>query len=160
MKKCNIPVYLIFFFTFLPFLLSAQEDTTAATNEKIESEIVPEFPGGMKALYDYLSRSIQYPPLAKEIGLEGNLDMQFVVETDGSISSVVPRSTEFNINKNFSEKSKKAAKKIKKQRKKAEKSLITETERVLSAMPKWIPGYQDGKAVRCYFSLPIRFSIQ
>lgn len=95
----------------------------------------PEFPGGMTALMQYLSKSIKYPTISQENGVQGRVIVQFVVNKDGSIvDPVVARSVDPYLDK--------------------------EAIRVVTSMPKWKPGKQRGKAVRCRFTLPVTFKLQ
>ena len=75
------------------------------------------------------------PPAAEENGIQGRVVVQFVVEKDGSISNVnVVRSVDPSLDK--------------------------EAIRVVKAMPRWIPGKQNGSPVRCKFTLPVSFKLQ
>ncbi len=95
----------------------------------------PEFPGGEKALFTYLSKSIKYPPMAKDAGVQGVVYVTFVVEPDGNITNVkVLRGIGAGCD--------------------------DEAVRVVKAMPKWKPGKQRGKSVRVQFNLPIRFTLR
>ena len=51
-------------------------------------EEMPEFPGGMNKLAEYLGKNIKYPQMARESGIQGRVFVQFVVEPDGSVSNV------------------------------------------------------------------------
>lgn len=97
-------------------------------------EVMPEFVGGDKAFFEYLSEAIDYPQLAKEAGIQGKVYVQFVVEIDGSITDVkVLRGTH--------------------------KQLDQEALRVIEEMDNWVPGSQNGKKVRVLFTIPINFKI-
>ncbi|SJZ40327.1 outer membrane transport energization protein TonB [Chitinophaga eiseniae] len=98
-------------------------------------EFMPEFPGGEPALMKYLSKNIRYPHMAQENGVQGSVFIQFVVNRDGSISEVKAVGA-----------SKGAG-------------LEEEAIRVVSKMPNWKPGKQNGKAVTVIFNLPIRFQL-
>lgn len=98
-------------------------------------EQMPTFPGGMSALMQYLSRNIKYPAVAEEIGIQGRVICSFVVERDGSVSDI------------------RIAKSV-------DPSLDKEAIRVVSAMPKWIPGRQNGQSVRVKYTLPVTFRLQ
>ena len=98
-------------------------------------EQMPSFPGGMAALMAYLQKSIKYPPVAEENGIQGRVVCTFVVERDGSVTDV------------------KVAKSV-------DPSLDKEAVRVVSAMPKWIPGKQNGQSVRVKYTLPVTFRLQ
>lgn len=95
----------------------------------------PQYPGGMGALNQWLGSNIKYPAMAAENGIEGRVIVQFVVERDGSVSGVhVVRGVDPSLDK--------------------------EATRVVSAMPKWIPGKQNGQAVRSRFTVPVTFRLQ
>ena len=98
-------------------------------------ENAPEFPGGMPACLQFLYKNIKYPPIAQENGTQGQVVLQFVVERDGSIGDIkVVKSVDPYLDK--------------------------EALRVVKTMPKWKPGMQRGKPVRCRFTLPVRFRLQ
>lgn len=98
-------------------------------------EQMPSFPGGDAALMRYLSENIRYPVIAQESGIQGRVILQFVVNRDGSIVDIeVVRSID--------------------------RSLDAEAIRVVSNMPRWIPGKQRGKTVRVKFTLPVNFRLQ
>lgn len=98
-------------------------------------EAMPEFPGGMAELMKYLQKSIKYPSISQENGVQGRVIVQFVVNKDGSIvDPVVIRSVDPYLDK--------------------------EALRVVKAMPKWKPGEQRGKTVRVKFTLPVQFRLQ
>ena len=98
-------------------------------------EQMPSYPGGMGALMQYLSSHIKYPAIAEENGIQGRVICTFVVERDGSITDV------------------RIAKSV-------DPSLDKEAMRVVSTMPKWIPGKQNGSAVRVKYTLPVTFRLQ
>lgn len=97
-------------------------------------EIQPEFPGGMAELMKYLQKNIRYPKVCKEQGLQGRVIVQFVVNTDSTISDVKVVKP---VNPHFDQ----------------------EALRVVKAMPKWKPGTQRGKPVRVRFTLPVTFRL-
>ena len=96
---------------------------------------MPQYPGGPSALFEYLSKSVQYPVVAEENGVQGRVICTFVVETDGSISDV------------------KVVKGV-------DPSLDKEAKRVISAMPRWIPGKNKGTPVRVKYTTPVTFKLQ
>ena len=98
-------------------------------------EQMPSYPGGNGALMQYLSSHIKYPVIAEENGIQGRVICTFVVERDGSITDV------------------RIAKSV-------DPSLDKEAMRVVSSMPKWIPGKQNGSAVRVKYTLPVTFRLQ
>lgn len=98
-------------------------------------EVMPSFPGGQGALMSYLSSHVKYPVVAQENGVQGRVTVSFVVERDGSITDVhVVRSVD--------------------------PSLDREAARVVSTMPNWQPGKQNGSAVRVKFNVPVQFKLQ
>lgn len=107
--------------------------------EEIETVVdeQAEFPGGRAALVKYLSERIQYPDIARELGLSGKTVLKFVVNTDGTITDV-------KIAKGMRDCS----------------ECDKEAVRVVRNMPKWAPGKKGGKAVRSYFVLPVQFAIE
>ena len=111
--------------------------TQAAEPEKVFDmvEQMPTFPGGQQELMAYLGKNIKYPTIAQENGTQGRVIIQFVVERDGTISDVhVARGVDPYLDK--------------------------EAVRVVQSMPKWIPGKQNGKAVRVKFTVPVMFRLQ
>ncbi len=95
----------------------------------------PEFPGGVQAMYKWLSDNIVYPPAAAEEGVSGRVVVEFVVGKDGSISNVrVVRSRHTALDK--------------------------EALRVVKAMPNWIPGRNNGQPVKVTYTLPVTFKLQ
>ena len=97
-------------------------------------ETQPEFPGGMAELMKYLQKNLSYPKVCKEQGLQGRVIVQFVVNTDSTISDV-------NVIKPVNP------------------YLDQEAVRVVKAMPKWNPGKQRGEPVRVRFTLPVTFRL-
>lgn len=98
-------------------------------------EQMPSFPGGEAALMQYLSKNIKYPSFAEENNIQGRVICSFVVERDGSVSDIrIKRSVDPSLDK--------------------------EAMRVVSAMPKWIPGRQNGQMVRVKYTLPVTFRLQ
>ena len=116
--------------------VSAQKTVVAQKNQQVFDvvEQMPEYPGGPGALIEYLSQNVKYPEDAKQQKIEGRVLATFVVETDGSVSNVEVVKPAFP-------------------------SLDAEAVRLLSAMPKWIPGKQNGKVVRVKFTVPISFNL-
>ncbi|HAQ18684.1 MAG TPA: hypothetical protein DCR40_05530 [Prolixibacteraceae bacterium] len=98
-------------------------------------EQMPVFPGGEKALPEYLLKSVTYPQQAKEKGIQGKVYVTFVIAKDGSVTNVkIVRGTD--------------------------PALDAEAFRVVNSMPKWTPGKQGGKEVAVQLTLPINFRLQ
>lgn len=97
-------------------------------------ENMPEYPGGMDAMYAYLGENIQYPDSAKMNNISGKVYVTFVIEKDGSVTNVVVlRGIGGGCDK--------------------------EAMRVVSEMPNWKPGKQRGQEVRVQYNLPIKFTL-
>ena len=94
----------------------------------------PQFPGGMAGMMQYLSSNIRYPEDAREAGTQGRVIVSFIVEKDGSISNAKVAKPTYS-------------------------SLDEEALRVVNAMPKWVPGKQNGEAVRVKYSIPVSFRL-
>mgnify|MGYP001014638160 FL=1 len=98
----------------------------------ITVEKMPRFNGDLNT---WLRKNLRYPARCAEMGIGGKVFIEFVVEKDGSISSInVVRS--------------------------ADPDLSQEAIRVVKAMPKWVPGMQRDKAVRVRFTIPITFQLR
>ena len=97
-------------------------------------EQMPQFPGGPSELMKYISTNLRYPEDAKRDKTEGRVIARFTVKKDGSIGDV-------NIVRGVSP------------------SLDAEAVRVLSGMPRWEPGMQNGKAVPTLYTVPVVFRI-
>ncbi len=96
------------------------------------TQIMPEFPGGLEAMQDYIQKNLTYPRWAIENGVKGKVVMSFVVMPDGSIDyTEIEKGIGFGCDE--------------------------EALRVLRDMPKWSPGIQNGKKVAVKLILPIRF---
>lgn len=98
-------------------------------------EEMPEFPGGETEMMKFLSKNVVYPTIASENGIQGRVMVGFVVERDGSVSDV-------------------------KVLRGVDPSLDKEAVRVVKSMPKWKPGMQTGKPVRCRFTIPVNFRLR
>ena len=96
---------------------------------------MPQFPGGPSALFEFLSKNIQYPKEAEDANLQGRVIVSFVVEKDGSVSNA------------------KVVRPI-------DPLLDAEALRVVNSMPKWIPGKQNGEAFRVKYTIPVTFRIE
>ena len=108
---------------------TSKEDTVYQIAEEM-----PEFPGGVEALMDYVGRNVKYPEEAKDKEIQGRVFVSFVIEKDGSVNEVkVLRGIGGGCDE--------------------------EAVRVIKAMPKWTPGKQKGKPVRVNYQIPINFKL-
>lgn len=108
--------------------------------EVVEQEIfqiveeMPAYPGGERALLEYVAKNIKYPQIARETGIQGRVFVGFVVEPDGSVSNVkILRGIGGGCDE--------------------------EAMRVIKSLPKWKPGKQRGKAVRVSYQIPVVFKL-
>lgn len=104
-------------------------------NKVYESvEVMPEFPGGEVELLKFVAKRVKYPTEAQRKGAQGRVIVKFVVETNGSISNI-------HVVKGI------------------DPLLDAEAIRVCTTMPTWAPARQEGKAVRCYYTIPVTFGL-
>jgi periplasmic protein TonB len=111
-------------------IVSAQETSKVASDSIYNTagiELKPDFPGGMGEFYKFFAKNYQTPNVKR---LNGKVYVTFVIEKDGSVVEIkVLRDIGYGTGE--------------------------EAVRVLNKSPKWLPGEQDGKKVRCRYSLPI-----
>lgn len=112
-------------------------------------ENLPEFPGGTGELMTYLMKNLVYPQECNAVpGFGMRVIVRVVVEKDGSLSDITvlkhkDSNKETPENKAALDKAREAAR--------------NEAVRVVKSMPKWTPAKHKGKAVRCYFTMPVTF---
>lgn len=94
----------------------------------------PEFPGGEAAMFAFLKGNLEYPRIAREIGLTGIVYVSFIVWKDGTIRAV-------NIKRGIG------------------MECDEEVLRVMGIMPDWDPGVKDGKKVNVRFEMPFSFKL-
>jgi len=97
-------------------------------------DVMPEFPGGHAAMAAYITKNLRYPDVAREAGIEGKVFVRFVVTKTGDVADV-------EVSKGINS------------------SCDAEAVRVVKAMPKWVPGKQNGQNVNVMFTLPIAFKL-
>ena len=110
----------------------------------ITIEEVPIFPGCEKEknkracfndmMQKHIKKHFRYPEMAQEMGLQGRVNTQFIINKDGSIGTILKRGPH--------------------------QVLEEEAERILKKLPKMIPGKQRGTAVKVPFAQPITFKLQ
>ncbi len=122
-------------------------------------EQMPEFPGGMKAMMEYLSSNVKYPVEAQKMGEQGRVIVGFIVEKDGTVSNAkVVKSNRYTLVE--IEKDGTVVKKLETSEGAAIQELEAEALRVVQSMPKWTPGKQKGKPVRVKYNIPVSFRLQ
>ncbi len=99
------------------------------------SEIMPQFKGGLEKLFEYLGNNIKYPKRDKNAGIQGKVYITFVVDKKGRIKDV-------KILRGVSQ------------------LIDAEALRVVKAMPNWSPGIQAGNPVSVRYNLPINFTLR
>jgi len=116
------------------------EPTAEAEVEEEEvlfiADEMPSFRGGdLNAFRQYIKENTRYPEAAAEVGIQGKVQVSFVIETDGSVGRVrVIRSVDPILDK--------------------------EAIRVVKSSPKWTPGKQRGKPARVGYTIPVVFFLQ
>ncbi|WP_080054115.1 M56 family metallopeptidase [Spirosoma aerolatum] len=113
----------------------AQSSSTSKGEIFTVVEQVPEFPGGMQALGLYLARNLRYPKEAQQNRIQGRVFVQFVVTQEGDVQNL-------RVLKGIGG------------------GCDEEAVRVVSQMPKWNPGRQNGEAVAVQYNLPIQFQLE
>ena len=97
-------------------------------------EQMPQYPRGGDAMMKFIQKNIKYPDLERESDIQGRVVLGFIVNVDGSLSDITVR-------------------------KSVSHGLDKEAIRVVKLMPNFIPGRQQGKAVRVQYMLPIMFKL-
>ena len=98
------------------------------------AEVMPEFPGGPQALFEFIRDNLKYPQEAIDNQTEGRVILQFVVDKRGKVNNIqVKRSID--------------------------PALDRAAIDVVRALPAWKPGMQNGKQVNVRYTLPIVFKL-
>lgn len=109
-------------------------DEEMSSDEPNESDKVAEFPGGLQGLMNFLSQNIKYPKSAVKNNIQGKVIVKFKVTKEGYVDSV------------------KVVKGV-------DPVLDAEAVRVIKKMPRWTPGFHNGKVVNTYLNLPVTFRL-
>lgn len=99
-----------------------------------KAEKMPSYPGGEAAMQKFIRENLKYPEDAQRAGIQGRITTQFIVTAEGQIENI-------RIIRGISP------------------SCDAEVVRVIKAMPKWIPGQENGKDVAVYYALPILYRL-
>ncbi|RIV43159.1 energy transducer TonB [Flagellimonas pelagia] len=126
--------------------IEVADDDIPDTVPFITIENAPVFPGcenepdekAKKACFQemmlkHINKTIRYPELAQEMGLQGRVSVVFTVQKDGSIGDVQLRGPH--------------------------ESLEKEAGRIISKLPKMTPGKQRGTPVKVPYAIPITFKL-
>ena len=114
----------------LPEEATYPEEVTVSKRRKM-----PEYPGGMSAMMEFIGKNIKYPVAAQKAKIQGRVVIQFIVDKEGNI--ICPRVIRG-----------------------ADPLLDAEAIRLTTIMPKWKPGMQRGQAVNVKYTVPIMFRLQ
>lgn len=96
---------------------------------------MPEFPGGIDKLLQFINDNMKYPTKAQTEGIQGRVAVQFIVDENGYI-------IEPNIVRSV------------------EPSLDNEALRLIKMLPQWKPGTLKGKAVKVKYTVPVAFKLK
>jgi TonB family protein len=118
-----------------PVSLFTQVNTTDGNEIFVMVEKMPSFPGGDAGLMEFINSNIQYPEVARVNGIQGSVFVMFYITSNGKVENV-------------------------KILKGADPALDAEALRVVSMLPDWTPGSQDGKNVNVWIQLPITFQLK
>ena len=137
--------------------IRVKKDTTGTKKIFGEiAEIFPKYPGGEKALMQFLEKNVQYPDAAQDYDVEGQVIMTFFVNEDGSLSDISARDCKINRfnTTRFSQETESKQKELKQQ---FAKLFAKEAYRVIKKMPKWTPGKRNGIITRMKYNVRISF---
>jgi TonB family protein len=97
-------------------------------------DVEPEFPGGAKAFYRYISKSVSFPDDVDAAQVQGLVTLSMAIEKDG-------RLTDIKVIKGISE------------------MMDKETLRIMAACPRWKPGMQHGNPIRVRYTFNINYAL-
>ncbi len=124
--------------TFFPQLIHGANPSLSSNHLPefmLVSDEMPHFPGGKHALYEYISKNINYPKAAEKNKIEGKVHLRFIIMADGSISNIdVVKSLGYGCDE--------------------------EAIRLLRSMPKWEAGKQGETHVNVLSSMMIAFRLK
>lgn len=113
-------------------LLLTEEELEEPVYEVVES--MPEFPGGMHELMNFIEKNVRYPEVARKHGMQGRVIVRVVIDKDGSVTEpTIVRSIDTELD--------------------------NEALRIVKLMPKWKPGTQRNKAVKVKYTFPVTFRL-
>jgi periplasmic protein TonB len=115
------------------------QDNSNGSEGGIEGEIYgsadlnPQFPGGVKAMQDFINENLKYPETARQFNIKGTILIYVVITSDGALMDV------------------KVVKGL-------QDDLDAEAVRVVKSMPLWKPAMRGGVPVNVRCTLPIAVS--
>ena len=136
--------------------LLAQVPPASAETKVFDWEIMPQFPGGDRALMEFIKSNIRYPDLAMEYGARGRVITTFTVDSLGYTSNYkVTKIMKLNYDTlRLSQESADRQQQLKQQ---IEQQLGEESLRILSLMPRWAPASRFGRHVSMKYVVPVQF---
>lgn len=118
--------------TYISYIKPTYDYSVKEEDVVMHADVLPEFPGGITALMDFIRQNTRYPKYAWKNNIEGRVLVSFVVKKDGTVcNSRVTKSVN--------------------------QCLDHEAERVIDILPKFTPATKDGKPVNMKYNLPITF---
>jgi len=87
-----------------------------------------------KKIQEHVVKQFKYPATAAELGIQGRVFVQFVIDTKGYITAVRTRGPDTNLEK--------------------------EASRIIASLPQMTPGMQRGRAVKVPYSIPVNFVLR
>jgi len=105
------------------------------TKIKVKGYQAPEFPGGAGKMHGFIAENLKYPEKAKKGGLEGEVFVKVLIKKDGAISAPKVVSG-------------------------LDPECDKEAVRVVSTMPKWVPGLRDDVPIEVAYTIPVRFVME
>lgn len=119
------------------FIKSYSQDTSKTKKEEVYIivEDMPEFPGGDKALKEFIKSNSKYPLQEKNSAKQGKVFVYFVINKEGNVEQI-------NIKRSVNA------------------ELDEEAIRIIKSMPKWKPGTQRGNPVKVAYTVPITFNLE
>lgn len=127
MKK----LFLLLMLCMCHFLNAQTKDSTTYAF----AEIAPEYPGGIDAMYQFISKNVNYPAKEKWKGVTAKVVTRFSISKEGDVTNIAILS-------------------------KTPEAFNQEVIRVMKLMPKWKPGIVNGQPVEVYFTLPVMFNLE
>jgi len=111
------------------------KEEEAPTEVFVVVEEMQAFPGGDKAMMEFIYANIAYPEIAKENNIQGRVVLRFCVTYKGGVDQVTII-------------------------KGVDPALDNEAVRVIKMLPAWKPGKQGGKPVNVWYSVPVTFQLK
>lgn len=129
----HIKFVLLFALLFSCQFIFAQENTSD-TIAYADVEVKPIFPGGDAALLKYIAENTKYPEIAIEQNIQGRVFVKCIINEDGKVTN--PEIMR-GVNPYYD----------------------AEALRLVSTIPEWLPGKQNGKTVCVIYVIPVNFKL-